>query len=39
MRSPCLTGRTDSGEIVSTDVLPEGSPAANPAFTSRRRAS
>jgi methylthioribose-1-phosphate isomerase len=27
-----LTGRTDSGEIVTIDVLPEGSPAANPAF-------
>ena len=27
-----MTGRTESGEIVTVDVLPEGSPAANPAF-------
>ncbi len=27
-----LTGRTDTGEVVTIDVLPEGSPAANPAF-------
>jgi methylthioribose-1-phosphate isomerase len=27
-----LTGRTDSGEIATIDILPEGSPAANPAF-------
>lgn len=27
-----LTGRADTGEIVTIDVLPEGSPAANPAF-------
>jgi methylthioribose-1-phosphate isomerase len=27
-----LTGRTDRGEVVTIDVLPEGSPAANPAF-------
>jgi methylthioribose-1-phosphate isomerase len=27
-----ITGRTESGEIVTVDVLPEGSPAANPAF-------
>ena len=27
-----VTGRTDSGEIVTVDVSPEGSPAANPAF-------
>lgn len=27
-----MTGRTSSGEIVTVDILPEGSPAANPAF-------
>ena len=27
-----ITGRTAAGEIVTVDVLPEGSPAANPAF-------
>ncbi len=27
-----ITGRTASGEVVTIDVLPEGSPAANPAF-------
>ena len=27
-----LSGRTDTGEVVTIDVLPEGSPAANPAF-------
>jgi methylthioribose-1-phosphate isomerase len=27
-----LTGRTDSGEIATIDILPESSPAANPAF-------
>ena len=27
-----IAGRTASGEIVTVDVLPEGSPAANPAF-------
>jgi methylthioribose-1-phosphate isomerase len=27
-----ITGRTALGEIVTVDVLPEGSPAANPAF-------
>ena len=27
-----IAGRTQSGEIVTVDVLPEGSPAANPAF-------
>jgi methylthioribose-1-phosphate isomerase len=27
-----LSGRTDAGEIVTIDLLPEGSPAANPAF-------
>ncbi|HYD06413.1 MAG TPA: S-methyl-5-thioribose-1-phosphate isomerase [Reyranella sp.] len=27
-----LTGRTDTGEIATIDILPEGSPAANPAF-------
>ncbi len=27
-----LTGRTESGELATIDVLPEGSPAANPAF-------
>jgi len=27
-----ISGRTASGEIVTVDVLPEGSPAANPAF-------
>jgi methylthioribose-1-phosphate isomerase len=27
-----LSGRTDRGEVVTIDVLPEGSPAANPAF-------
>jgi methylthioribose-1-phosphate isomerase len=27
-----LTGRTDKGEIATIDILPEGSPAANPAF-------
>src|SRR6516164_4480372 len=27
-----LTGRTDAGEVVTVDVLPEGSPAGNPAF-------
>jgi methylthioribose-1-phosphate isomerase len=27
-----LTGRTESGEIATIDILPEGSPAANPAF-------
>jgi methylthioribose-1-phosphate isomerase len=27
-----LTGRTETGEVVTIDVLPEGSPAANPAF-------
>jgi methylthioribose-1-phosphate isomerase len=27
-----LSGRTDAGELVTIDLLPEGSPAANPAF-------
>ena len=27
-----ISGRTATGEIVTVDVLPEGSPAANPAF-------
>jgi methylthioribose-1-phosphate isomerase len=27
-----LSGRTETGEVVTIDVLPEGSPAANPAF-------
>jgi methylthioribose-1-phosphate isomerase len=27
-----IAGRTQSGEVVTVDVLPEGSPAANPAF-------
>ena len=27
-----ISGRTASGEVVTVDVLPEGSPAANPAF-------
>src|SRR5258708_13328668 len=27
-----IAGRTASGEIVTVDVLPEGSPAGNPAF-------
>jgi methylthioribose-1-phosphate isomerase len=27
-----ISGRNESGEMVSIDVLPEGSPAANPAF-------
>lgn len=27
-----MTGRTETGEIVSVNVLPEGSPAGNPAF-------
>jgi methylthioribose-1-phosphate isomerase len=27
-----VAGRTQSGEVVTVDVLPEGSPAANPAF-------
>jgi methylthioribose-1-phosphate isomerase len=27
-----IAGRTDGGEVVTIDVLPEGSPAANPAF-------
>ena len=27
-----LSGRTATGEVVSVDILPEGSPAANPAF-------
>jgi len=27
-----LSGRTESGEIATIDILPEGSPAANPAF-------
>ena len=27
-----MSGRTESGELVTVDVLPEGSPAANPAF-------
>jgi methylthioribose-1-phosphate isomerase len=27
-----ISGRTESGEVVTVDVLPEGSPAANPAF-------
>ncbi len=27
-----ITGRTITGEIVAVDVLPQGSPAANPAF-------
>ncbi|CAN5278864.1 S-methyl-5-thioribose-1-phosphate isomerase [soil metagenome] len=27
-----MSGRTASGEVVSVDILPEGSPAANPAF-------
>ena len=27
-----MSGRTASGEVVTVDVLPEGSPAANPAF-------
>ena len=31
-RSRASSGRTASGEVVTVDVLPEGSPAANPAF-------
>ena len=31
-RSRASPGRTDAGEVVTVDVLPEGSPAANPAF-------
>jgi methylthioribose-1-phosphate isomerase len=27
-----MAGRTPSGEVVTIDILPEGSPAANPAF-------
>jgi methylthioribose-1-phosphate isomerase len=27
-----IAGRSESGEVVTVDVLPEGSPAANPAF-------
>ena len=27
-----MTGRTASGELATIDILPEGSPAANPAF-------
>ena len=27
-----IAGRTDKGEVVTVDILPEGSPAANPAF-------
>ena len=27
-----MSGRTASGEVVTVDILPEGSPAANPAF-------
>jgi methylthioribose-1-phosphate isomerase len=27
-----ISGRTETGEVVTVDVLPEGSPAANPAF-------
>jgi methylthioribose-1-phosphate isomerase len=27
-----IAGRTASGDVVTVDVLPEGSPAANPAF-------
>jgi len=27
-----MAGRTASGEVVAVDILPEGSPAANPAF-------
>jgi len=27
-----IAGRTEAGEVVTVDVLPEGSPAANPAF-------
>jgi len=27
-----LSGRTEAGDVVTIDVLPEGSPAANPAF-------
>ncbi len=27
-----ISGRSESGEVVSVEVLPEGSPAANPAF-------
>jgi len=27
-----IAGRTQTGEVVTVDVLPEGSPAANPAF-------
>jgi len=27
-----IAGRTESGEVVTVDVLPEGSPAGNPAF-------
>ena len=27
-----MAGRTPSGEVVTVDILPEGSPAANPAF-------
>jgi methylthioribose-1-phosphate isomerase len=27
-----MTGRTAAGDVVSVDILPEGSPAANPAF-------
>jgi methylthioribose-1-phosphate isomerase len=32
MRSRASSGRTESGDVVTIDVLPEGSPAANPAF-------
>jgi methylthioribose-1-phosphate isomerase len=27
-----LSGRTETGDVVTVDILPEGSPAANPAF-------
>ncbi|MGH0029341.1 MAG: S-methyl-5-thioribose-1-phosphate isomerase, partial [Myxococcota bacterium] len=27
-----VSGRSETGEVVTVDVLPEGSPAANPAF-------
>ena len=27
-----IAGRTTAGEVVTVDILPEGSPAANPAF-------
>ena len=31
-RSRASSGRTEAGEVVAVDLLPEGSPAANPAF-------